>query len=136
MRRASCCRAWRRSRRGRSAGPSRAARVRDCASTAGHSCWRSRCCASSGCCGGGSDYDNEERVMARLFRRKEDVPKRSLWQRLKDIAMMDVGVLARGGVSAGSLEKLEELLIEGDFGVVPAMRLVDEVKRKAERGLV
>jgi fused signal recognition particle receptor len=74
--------------------------------------------------------------MARLLRRKDEVPKRSLWQRIKDIAMMDVGVIARGGVSPGSLERLEELLLEADFGVNVTLRLVEEVERQAERGLV
>ena len=47
---------------------------------------------------------------------------------------MDVAVLARGGVEAGSLEQLEELLLEADFGVPVTMRLVDEVSRRAQRG--
>jgi len=72
----------------------------------------------------------------RLLRKQGDVPKRSLWERIKDIAMMDVAVLARGGVSAGSLEQLEQLLLEADFGVPVTLRLVEEVERKAKRGLV
>src|SRR6185436_7727939 len=72
----------------------------------------------------------------RLLRKSGDVPKRSLWERIKDIAMMDVGVLARGGVSPGSLEQLEQLLLEADFGVPVTLRLVEEVERKAKRGLV
>jgi fused signal recognition particle receptor len=55
---------------------------------------------------------------------------------LKDIALMDVGVIARGGVAPGSLERLEEILLEADFGVAPTLKLVEEVERKAERGLV
>ncbi|HSJ63525.1 MAG TPA: signal recognition particle-docking protein FtsY [Gemmatimonadaceae bacterium] len=74
--------------------------------------------------------------MARILKRKSDTPQRSLWQRLKDIAMMDVGVIARGGVAPGSLERLEEILLEADFGVAPTLKLVEEVERKAERGLV
>ncbi|MEJ7808847.1 MAG: signal recognition particle-docking protein FtsY [Gemmatimonadaceae bacterium] len=74
--------------------------------------------------------------MARILRRKEDVPKRSLWQRIKDIALMDVGVAARGGVSPGSLERLEELLLEADFGVSVTLRLVAEVEQLAARGLI
>src|SRR5690606_32249829 len=74
--------------------------------------------------------------MARLFSRKGDTPARSLWDRIKDVAMMDVAVLARGGVDAGSLEKLEELLLEADFGVPTTMRLVSDVQRRAERGQV
>ena len=53
----------------------------------------------------------------RILRKAGDVPKRSLWQKIKDVALTDVGVLARGGVAPGSLEKLEELLLEADLGV-------------------
>jgi fused signal recognition particle receptor len=72
----------------------------------------------------------------RLLRKSGDVPKRSLWQRIKDVALMDVGVLARGGVPAGSLESLEQLLLEADFGVAVTLRLVEEVERRAKRGQV
>jgi fused signal recognition particle receptor len=72
----------------------------------------------------------------RLLRKSGDVPKRSLWQRIKDVALMDVAVLARGGVSAGSLEQLEQLLLEADFGVPVTLRLVEEVERRAQRGFV
>ena len=47
---------------------------------------------------------------------------------------MDVGVLARGGVAPGSLERLEELLLEADFGVPVTLRLVSEVEQRARRG--
>jgi fused signal recognition particle receptor len=70
-----------------------------------------------------------------LFK-KADLPKRTLWERVKHVALLDVGVIARGGVSEGSLEELEQLLIESDFGVPVTMRLVDEVRRRAARGLV
>src|SRR3954467_2974290 len=70
-----------------------------------------------------------------LFK-KTDLPKRSLWERIKHVALLDVGVIARGGVSEGSLEELEQLLIESDFGVPVTMRLVDEVRRRAARGEV
>src|SRR3954463_14842161 len=73
--------------------------------------------------------------MARLFR-KSDAPRRSLWERVKDVALLDVGVMVRGGVSEGSLEALEQLLIESDFGVPVTMRLVEEVRRRAARGAV
>jgi fused signal recognition particle receptor len=72
----------------------------------------------------------------RLLRKSGDTPKRSLWQRIKDIAVMDVAVLARGGVTPGSLEDLEQLLLEADFGVPVTLRLVEAVERQAERGLV
>ncbi|HEX5408299.1 MAG TPA: signal recognition particle-docking protein FtsY [Gemmatimonadaceae bacterium] len=72
----------------------------------------------------------------RILRRKEDLPRRTLWRRIKDIALMDVGVLVRGGVSPGSLEKLEELLLESDFGVAVTIRLVAEVEGLASKGKV
>jgi fused signal recognition particle receptor len=72
--------------------------------------------------------------MARILRREGDVSKRSLWQKIKDVALLDVGVLVRGGVSAGSLEQLEELLLEADFGVPVTLRLVAEVEGRAAKG--
>ena len=71
--------------------------------------------------------------MARLFRKEGDVPKKSLWQRIKDIALTDVAVIARGGVSQGSLEQIEEILLAADFGVPVTMRLVAEVETLAQR---
>src|ERR671936_844633 len=72
----------------------------------------------------------------RIVRRAEDVPRRSLWQRIKDVALMDVGVLMRGGVSPGSLERLEEILLEADFGVPVTLRLVADVEGLAQKGKV
>ncbi|HEY4218399.1 MAG TPA: signal recognition particle-docking protein FtsY [Gemmatimonadaceae bacterium] len=72
----------------------------------------------------------------RLLRKSGDVPKRSLWQRIKDVALLDVAVLAKGGVSAGSLEQLEQLLLEADFGVPVTLRLIEDVERRAKRGQV
>lgn len=74
--------------------------------------------------------------MSRIVRRAGDLPKRSLWSRVKDVALMDVGVLARGGIKEGSLEELEQLLLEADFGVPVTLRLVEEVSRRAQRGEV
>jgi fused signal recognition particle receptor len=72
-----------------------------------------------------------------LLRKAGDTPKRSLWQRIKDVALADVNVLARGGVKAGSIDNLEELLLEADFGVPVTLRLVDEVKRRdPDRGRI
>ena len=72
----------------------------------------------------------------RILRKAGDVPKRSLWQKIKDVALMDVAVLARGGVSPGNLERLEELLLEADIGVPTTLRLVEDVERMATRGFV
>lgn len=72
--------------------------------------------------------------MSRIVRRAGE--KRSLWSRIKDVALTDVAVIARGGVKVGSLEELEQLLLEADFGVPVTLRLVDEVGRAAQRGHV
>jgi len=74
--------------------------------------------------------------MARLFRKEGDLPKRSLWQRIKDVALTDVSTFVRGAEIAGSLEKLEEVLLEADFGVPTTMRMVAEVEQAAQRGAV
>jgi len=60
--------------------------------------------------------------------------KKSLWQRIKDVALLDVAVMARGGVGAGSIEQLETLLLEADFGVPVTMRLIEDIERRAKRG--
>lgn len=72
----------------------------------------------------------------RILGKPTDLPKRSLWQKIKDVALTDVAVLARGGVSPGSLEQLEQLLLEADFGVPTTLKLVADVERRAQRGLV
>src|SRR6478672_13318084 len=72
--------------------------------------------------------------MPRILKRSSDVQSRSLWQRVKDIAMLDITALARGGQIQGSLEKLEEVLIEADFGVATSLRLVEDIERQAKRG--
>ena len=74
--------------------------------------------------------------MALLSRREGEAPRRSLWQKIKDVALMDVGVLAHGGVNPGSLEKVEEILLGADFGVTTTMELVSEVDRLAKQGLI
>jgi fused signal recognition particle receptor len=72
----------------------------------------------------------------RILRKSGDLPKRSLWSTIKDVALMDVAVIARGGVDAGSLERLEELLLESDIGVPTTLRLVADVERLATLGKV
>jgi fused signal recognition particle receptor len=71
--------------------------------------------------------------MSRLFKSKEE-SRKSLWERIVDVALTDVTTLVRG-VDEGSLERLEELLIGADFGVPATLRLVDAVERLADRGL-
>jgi fused signal recognition particle receptor len=74
--------------------------------------------------------------MARLFRRSDDAPKKSLWQRIKDVATTDVGVILRGGVKEGSLEELEEVLLQADFGVPTTLTLVDKIGGYAQQGFI
>jgi fused signal recognition particle receptor len=78
------------------------------------------------------DYE----MPGRILRRSGDVPGRSLWTRIKDVALADVGALARAGSIEGSLEQLEEVLLEADFGVPTTMRLVAEIESQARRGFV
>ena len=61
--------------------------------------------------------------------------KRSLWQKIKDVALTDVGVLVKG-LDEGSLEKLEELLIASDFGVSATTRLVGSVESLSRQGKI
>ena len=69
--------------------------------------------------------------MARLFRKQEE-GKKSLWDRIVDVALTDVSVLVTG-MDEGSLERLEETLIGADFGVPATLRLVEAVERLAQR---
>ena len=72
----------------------------------------------------------------RIVRRTGDLPARSLWTRVKDVALTDVAAIARAGAIEGSLEKLEEVLLEADFGVPTTMRLVAEIEAEARRGSI
>ena len=72
----------------------------------------------------------------RILRRAGDVPNRSLWKKIKDVALMDVAAIARAGAIQGSLEQLEEILLEADFGVPTTMRLVAEIEGQAKRGFI
>ena len=74
--------------------------------------------------------------MARLFRKEGDAPRKSLWQRIKDVATTDVGVILRGGVKDGSLEDLEEILLGADFGVPTTLALVDKIGGYAQKGFI
>jgi fused signal recognition particle receptor len=74
--------------------------------------------------------------MARLFRKEGDAPRKSLWQRIKDVATTDVAVVLRGGVKDGSLEQLEEILLAADFGVPTTLALVDKIGGYAQKGFI
>jgi fused signal recognition particle receptor len=72
--------------------------------------------------------------MARLFRKKEEAGKKSIWDRIVDVALTDVSVLVKG-MDEGSLEAVEETLIAADFGVPSTLRLVKVVEDLAQRGV-
>jgi len=75
-------------------------------------------------------------MASRILKRAGDVPTRSLWNRIKDVALTDVTAIARTGSIQGSLERLEEVLLEADFGVPTTLRLVGEIEAQARRGLI
>ncbi len=61
---------------------------------------------------------------------------RSLWEKIRDVALTDVGVLARGGIDEDGVAELERVLLEADFGVEATVELVEELERAARRGEV
>ena len=73
-------------------------------------------------------------VANRLFRTGEE--RKGFWQRVKDIALTDVGVVMEGGLDQAALERLEELLLASDFGVKATLRLVDHVEALTRSGKV
>lgn len=74
--------------------------------------------------------------MTRILRKAGDLPHKSLWQKIKDVALTDVTAIARSGEIQGSLESLEALLLEADFGVTTTMKLVADVEHQAKRGFI
>ena len=74
--------------------------------------------------------------MARLFRRDGDLPKKSFWQKVKSGVPTNWRIAIRGGVDQGSLEQLEQVLLESDFGVAVTLKLVAAVEDRARRGQV
>jgi fused signal recognition particle receptor len=74
--------------------------------------------------------------MARLFRRDGDLPKKSFWQKVKSVVTTNWRVALKGGVDQGSLEQLEQVLLEADFGPAVTLKLVAAVEDRARRGQV
>ena len=62
-----------------------------------------------------------------------DGDKRSLWSRIKRIALTDVGALMRG-LNADDLENMERVLIEADFGVAATVELTQVLEDEVRRG--
>jgi fused signal recognition particle receptor len=61
--------------------------------------------------------------------------ERTLWQKIVDLSLTDVSVLVKG-IDADSIEELERVLLEADFGVDASMELVEELESAARRGRV
>jgi fused signal recognition particle receptor len=59
--------------------------------------------------------------------------KQSLWSRIKQIALTDVGALMRG-LNADDLENMERVLIEADFGVPATVELTAALEDEVRRG--
>lgn len=71
--------------------------------------------------------------MGRLLRKSGEG---SLWDRIKKAAFTDVGVIMRGGVNEGSLERVEELLLGADFGVDATLLMVEKVEEMSRLGRI
>ena len=74
--------------------------------------------------------------MGRFFSKKdirEERSKRSLWGRIKDIALMDVEVMVKG-LDTSSIEEIEQILLESDFGVGPTLRIVERLESEGAKG--
>ena len=61
------------------------------------------------------------------------VRKDGLWTRIKRIALTDVGALMRG-LNADDLERLEQVLIEADFGVAATVELTQALEDEVRKG--
>ena len=64
---------------------------------------------------------------------KQERSRKSLWSKIKDVALKDVGVMVRG-LDTTSISSLEELLLESDFGVGPTLRIVEILTTEGEKG--
>src|SRR6266542_1065964 len=76
--------------------------------------------------------------MALIKRRPGDLPQKSLWKRIKDVALTDITVFVpgRAGSIQGSLDSLEEILLDADFGVATTLALTAEIEAQARRGFI
>ncbi|HEU5039181.1 MAG TPA: signal recognition particle-docking protein FtsY [Gemmatimonadales bacterium] len=59
--------------------------------------------------------------------------KEGLWARIKRVALTDVGALMRG-LNAEDLERMEQVLIEADFGVAATVELTQALEDEVRRG--
>jgi fused signal recognition particle receptor len=64
---------------------------------------------------------------------RDFAPRKGLWRRIKEIALMDVAVLVKG-IDAEAIEGVEERLLAADFGVPATLYLIEEVETAARQG--
>jgi fused signal recognition particle receptor len=64
---------------------------------------------------------------------RDFAPRKGLWHRIKEIALMDVAVLVKG-IDAEAIEGVEERLLAADFGVPATLYLIEEVETAARQG--
>jgi fused signal recognition particle receptor len=65
--------------------------------------------------------------------RVTETRKLSIWGKLKQLALTDVGALARG-FKAADIEAMERVLLEADFGIGPTSEIVDALDDQVRRG--
>lgn len=73
--------------------------------------------------------------MTDRFRPATEGRKKSLWRKIVDISLTDVGVLVKG-VDEDAIENLERVLLEADFGIDATLELVEALESAARRGTV
>ncbi len=64
-----------------------------------------------------------------------DSRKKSLWRRIVDLSLSDVSVLVHG-VDKDTIEELERVLLEADFGLDATADLIEELEHAARSGSV
>ena len=62
--------------------------------------------------------------------------KRGLWRRIVDFALADSGGLVDGRADGDVIERLEQVLLEADFGVDLTLELVAALERATHRGAI
>jgi len=61
--------------------------------------------------------------------------QKSLWRRIVDLSLTDVSVLVRG-IDEDTIDELERVLLEADFGFDATASIIEKLQRAARRGLV
>lgn len=74
-------------------------------------------------------------MQERKGRKADGGALRSLWQKIVDVSLTDVSTLVKG-IDSDSIEALEQVLLEADFGVDTTMDLVEDLERASHRGQV